>query len=160
MILEWIKNIINFKKGLVIWQINLSIMVYRIQKFLISIFCLLYTLCYSQNWQIQNTSYDLNSIFLLDNNKGWIVGRSGIIQHYDGNKWVFQNSNSTNDLASVWAIDENNAWAVGKSGTILKYNGSNWSIENSGTTSDLLGVWGLNKDNVWAVGRSGTILKY
>nr|MBP6523600.1 hypothetical protein [Saprospiraceae bacterium] len=135
-------------------------MIYNIQKILFPIFYFLGTLCYSQNWQIQNTAINFNDIFLLDNNKGWIVGVSGVIQHYDGVKWVFQNSDNKNTLSAVWALDENNAWAVGKLGTILKYNGSIWSTENSGTTLDLLGVWGLNKDNVWAVGRSGTILKY
>ena len=79
-----------------------------------------------KQWEPQTFNLNPLSIYFLDKNHGWAVGRWGEISKYDGKIWTAQNSGTSNDLWSVFFTDTMHGWAVGENGTILKYNGTQW----------------------------------
>ncbi len=86
----------------------------------------------------------------------WVVGRPGIILHYDGSSWSLQQV-PVHTLTDVWGTAANDVYAVGHDGKILHFDGNNWSSQESGTTADLFAVgtgpWG----EIYAVGNNGTL---
>jgi photosystem II stability/assembly factor-like uncharacterized protein len=113
-------------------------------------------------WSNQNStiSNDLNSVFFLDNNNGWAVGRQGkIIRTTNGgSSWTEQNSGTTQDLNKVFMVNNNVGYAVGKSGTLVKYNGSSWSTVNINYSQPMHGVYFLNENTGWISGDFGRIM--
>jgi len=115
--------------------------------------------------------HPLLSVYMLDSTKGWAVGDSGTILHYDGKKWIKQDCPVKADLSSVCFVDENNGWAVGNDlnsnndwvGIILKYDGKEWSVQKSYVGWGFNSVYFTDLYNGWAVGGDfdwGIILKY
>ncbi len=90
----------------------------------------------------------------------WVVGSEGMIQQWDGSKWIAQSSGVTNHLNGVWGPDVQNMWAVGDGGTIVYSNGSvGWTLQSSSTTANLAAIQGRSSTAVWAVGATGTVLQ-
>jgi photosystem II stability/assembly factor-like uncharacterized protein len=93
----------------------------------------------------------------------WLVGRNGMLLHYDGETWSGANTSSgekPKDLLGVWA-DGEEAWAVGDQGMILRRTrgDSEWRAISSPSKERLYGVWGTSSDALWVVGNFGVILK-
>lgn len=74
------------------------------------------------------TSDDLESISMVSENIGWIVGEHGTILRYGGGSWNVVESPTTQWLHDVDMISSNDGWAVGGE-KILRWNGFEWRDE-------------------------------
>ena len=132
----------------------------------IFLFVLLLSQQHYTQWTNQNPvpdGNDLENVFFINDNIGWIVGSDGFIMKTTntGLDWIHQNSGTVNDLKEIKFIDIETGWAVGDSGTIVKTTdgGLNWFSLSSGTTNNLWSLHFLDSDTGWVVGWEGTILK-
>lgn len=109
------------------------------------------------------------SISLVNKNKIWLAGQQGNIIHFDGKKWIDDNSPykrkpkenfTVGDLHDIQMLNENLGWAVGKQGLILKYENGKWQKFQSPTNDELNKISMLDENYGWIVGEKGTILKY
>lgn len=120
---------------------------------------------------IDLTDEDLNSIYFMDENLGWIVGESGTILAYDNEVWSLETivSGITNEdtTISTGLNSIHNGFIVGNEGTFLRYDADMWILEpievESGSkkvkiTEDLLSVFALSDEDIWAVGPDGYII--
>lgn len=116
--------------------------------------------------QIKQTSlaYDLNDIFFIDGNRGWIAGYSGTILSSTnaGESWLPQFSGTSRSLGGIFFTDSYNGWSVGQYGTMLRTsnNGTNWSLPGTSISNSLEEVTFSDPNNGWAVGDFGTVMKY
>jgi hypothetical protein len=106
---------------------------------------------------------DLESVYFVDDNTGWIVGDQGCILHTNnaGQDWIFQNSDTSSPLSDICFADKNNGCAIGYDGIILKTcdGGATWEKWKH-ITSDYLGsVFLIDSANGWIVGGRGKILQ-
>ena len=107
---------------------------------------------------------DLQSVYFIDNRRGWAVGRHGTILATSdgGRKWTTQASGTKSRLYSVqFLADGRRGWAVGEAGTVLATSdgGRKWTAQASGTKSSLSSVQFLaDGRRGWAVGWDGTVL--
>jgi len=117
----------------------------------------------SYSGQSSGTTETLNSIQMLDNLHGWIVGNGGVILYTadGGVNWTPKTSGITDNLRKVVFIDSLHGWIVGENGKILRTDdgGVTWNLEESGVTTHLLGIDFSPNGTGYAVGQSGTILK-
>jgi len=69
------------------------------------------------------TGQNLNSVFFINPEEGWIVGNGGTILHSTngGATWSKQTSGTTATLRDVFFTSPTNGYAVGNNGTILHY---------------------------------------
>jgi len=132
-----------------------------------------------------STVPSLNSIFMLDQDEGWIVGDNGTILHYTVSGGVgtwdqvaisgTPTLSSDVNLTSIFMLSPSSGWAVGgiqakgafSAGPVIAYwNGMEWSpvavpsipggISATGHTSALLKtVFCSSGDNCWAAGFPG-----
>lgn len=109
--------------------------------------------------QVPSTS-NLNSIHLLNENSGWIVGDRGALLYRYEDGWFKYPKITDANLNSVFLIDSNDGWAVGSNGTILHYNGWEWGYYISPTRENLYSVTFSDPDHGIAVGERGTIILY
>ncbi len=106
------------------------------------------------------TDENLNSIQMLSENSGWIVGDKGTMLHKYKDTWVKDNKVTNENLHSLCLLDKNTGWAVGSNGTILYFNGTSWEHFESPTNKKLYSVSFRNSEQGIAVGERGTILLY
>ena len=115
------------------------------------------------NFQLSNTTNELDDAYFTDASTGTIVGDLGtILRTTDGGQnWIAQASGTTSWLQDVYFTDNNTGTAVGYNGTILRTTngGQNWVMQNSGTTGALYGVSFTDANTGTAVGDFGTILR-
>jgi photosystem II stability/assembly factor-like uncharacterized protein len=120
------------------------------------------------------TSHVFNSVYMVDQNTGWVVGRwagttptfnYGILKISNGSTISYQDtSGKAGELMSVTFTDVNNGIAVGKGGNIVytTNGGTNWTKATSGVTTNLSDVKYITPAAVIAVGdtssTSGTII--
>lgn len=114
-------------------------------------------------WFLKNPAMpaNMNEIFFISENIGWIVGKGFILKTTDdGAVWNYQAINQTINLKLVFFIDENHGWTVGEDGRILSSidGGTNWIEQNSLVYDDLHDVMFLDNNSGWAVGYQ-TILR-
>ncbi|MCX8010125.1 MAG: YCF48-related protein, partial [Ignavibacteria bacterium] len=98
---------------------------------LITIFA---NIVYSQSWSVvlsPDVNTELNDIFLINEQNGWIVGNAGTVLFTTngGDTWQKKNIGFTYDLLKVFFIGTNNGWIGTKNGSILKTTdaGSTWT---------------------------------
>jgi len=111
-------------------------------------------------WVLQNsgTQLNLNSIFFIDSNTGWVVGNGGIILKTTngGINWFTQSGGTTDNLYSVHFENSNVGWIVGEDVRILKSTngGSSWAAQfaNPPVPADLYSVHFRDLNNGWAIG--------
>ncbi len=122
---------------------------------------ILTTIAFSQEgWfqQISGTTNNLNSVFFIDGNHGWIAGNNGTILRTTngGTDWTSQFTDTTKDLYSVHFIDQNTGWITGENGTILNTTngGINWTAQTSGTNTYLTSVFFTDQNTGWVVGNT------
>ncbi len=106
------------------------------------------------------TSEDILSSFIIDENNMWLVGTSGLVLHYDGSLWNTVDAGTTEDLNDIYFVDASNGFIAGTGGTFLIYDGTNWTSVDPGVTDNLNGVAFLDADNGYLVGDDGLILQY
>jgi len=105
---------------------------------------------------------DLNSVYFIDENTGWIVGDLIILKTKDGgDNWINQTGELNGFLHAVYFVDESTGWAAGKRGTIIKTidGGETWTVEPIRTGNDIHSVFITSSGIGWAVGEKGIILK-
>lgn len=116
----------------------------------------------NSQWKTEKipVSENLNSIALINENTGWVVGNKGTIIYKINNAWFRYPNITDDDLYSIFLIDKDNGWAVGSNGTILHFNGSQWEKHESPTKENLRSVSFRDSDHGIAVGNRGTVLIY
>src|ERR1039458_5417931 len=75
--------------------------------------------------------------------RGWAVGDSGVVLHYDGTRWQRDDTASAasggKDLRAMWLDAEGRrGWAVGESGVVLHYDGTRWQRDDTRGGNNLL----------------------
>jgi photosystem II stability/assembly factor-like uncharacterized protein len=132
------------------------------QIMLIHALTLLISLTARGQWSAENipVKYNLNSIELLSENTGWIVGDEGTILYKIEDKWIQYPKITDEDLYSVCFVRSDEGWIVGSKGIILRYDGVKWGIFPSPTTQKLLTVSFRDASHGLAAGTNGTLLVY
>jgi photosystem II stability/assembly factor-like uncharacterized protein len=101
--------------------------------------------------------------FPTGNQKGWVVGKSGIILNTDdgGVKWWPQESGLDIALNDVFMIDDYLGCIAGNGGNMLYTDdgGANWHDGNTPTGVDLNKVWMTDANTGYACGTGGVIIK-
>lgn len=109
------------------------------------------------------TDKSLNSIYMLSENEGWIVGSEGTILRWNGNSWSMvdcpsiQLNGSSREpwLNSVYMLSSNDGWAVGNA--ILHWNGGEWTVADAPVLQGLKSIFMLSENNGWAAGAFGIL---
>ena len=120
------------------------------------------------NWtkRIFPDTYELESIYFINESKGWAVGDSGIVitTSDGGDTWYFQNSKTKSHLSSVYFIDENNGWicygyGVGFPSTtyygVILYTtngGGDWNIQKEVENYQFKSIYFIDNNTGWAAG--------
>lgn len=108
-----------------------------------------------QDFKIRGTN-NLNDIVFTQNQKGCLVGNSGIIYitNDSGMNWTKVQSQTHCNLRNIFFIDSTKGWIVGDSGCILMSNngGIVWNRINSGITKNLYSVFFINDSIGWTAG--------
>ena len=89
------------------------------------------------------------------------AGGDGILLHYDGSEWGYEESPTTGTILCIWGAGSE-LWVVGeyigvgnarrKTATSWEYGGAS---NDTGASDTLRAVWGSGTTNVWAVGDDG-----
>ncbi len=106
------------------------------------------------------TSTNLNDVFFLNEDYGWIVGDNGTIFKYYEQRWHFTEPDVSDNLRAVHIVDYDNTWVIGDNGTILNYRADTFIRYNSPITVKLIDIHMLDSITGWIVGGKGTILEY
>jgi hypothetical protein len=116
----------------------------------------------ASQWRVVSspTSKNLNGLFMVSANDGWVVGNDGTILRWNGSQWSAFTSPTTSHLQAVKIVSASDGWAVGNGGTILRWNGSAWNTVSSPTFVDLYDVKMISGSNGWAVGNGGVTLRW
>ena len=105
---------------------------------------------------------DMNGIYFVDENRGWIVGAMGtyIFTTDGGGMWNMGTAGYFGNMNDIYFKDEQNGWIVGAEGTILetKNGGNTWNELPRLTESELYEIFHAD-GSLWAVGKWGIILK-
>lgn len=123
----------------------------------------------SETWIFQSGppgSY--NDILFLNDQKGWVVGDSGLLGHTEdgGEYWTRQTNPDPNSLYRVFFLNENVGWTIGTQGTILETtnSGDTWVLDEEGSTlagtGFLRGIHFTSPTNGYVVGNGNTLLKF
>ncbi len=104
------------------------------------------------NWT-SPTRARLNSVFMVNSDDGWAVGKRGTTIHWNGTEWSNVTSPTKRNLKSVFMVSSSDGWAVGEWGRIIHWDGTEWS----NVTPHLFGyylssVFMVNSNDGWAVG--------
>lgn len=83
-----------------------------------------------------STTKNLNSIYFINQNKGFIVGDSGIVLKTEngGTDWQVVPSDTINHLYKVYFINENKGFVLGSKGLLMitENGGTTWTSKNVG----------------------------
>ncbi|UCE18900.1 MAG: hypothetical protein JSV84_00670 [Gemmatimonadota bacterium] len=115
------------------------------------------------NFQNSTIGSAYRDITFIDQNRGWIVGNSGVIIRTTngGFSWSEQlSSGITVRLYGLYFANPDYGWAVGQSGTIIATTdgGSSWFSQSSPTTERLNAITGIDPLHLIAVGENGTVI--
>jgi uncharacterized protein (TIGR03437 family) len=105
----------------------------------------------------------LNGVFMLNLDFGWVVGAGGVIlRTTDGGlSWTALASGVSVNLRDVHFTDADHGWVVGDSGLILSTSdgGRTWTPETSSVATNLNSVFFTANGTGYAAGDGGAILK-
>lgn len=117
----------------------------------------------SAQWLQQNisTNANLNGVFFVDNDNGWVVGSDGVILHTSdgGETWYPQSSGTDMTLESVYFMDQDHGCIAGGSWNyniilLTQDGGYNWEIVYIDAGRPLTDIFFSDTTNGWAVGNS------
>lgn len=115
----------------------------------------------------------LNSLFVLDESFGWVLGDNGTILHTSQggyrqeldsgqleDTWIPQNSSTDENLIDAAFIDAQTGWVVGENSTIIHTvnGGAEWVAQSSNTGSRISAVAFSDSRSGWVIGNNGMIL--
>jgi photosystem II stability/assembly factor-like uncharacterized protein len=108
-----------------------------------------------------NTDKNLNDVFFLSENLGWIVGDDGVIFKLENEQWVqIEQDITSENLNSVFFVNDSIGWVVGNNGIILKYENEQFTLFDSPTDQHLNGVCFVGENFGWITGDGRTILEF
>lgn len=117
-------------------------------------------------WQRQREPgrSELIHLDFVGDERGWIVGASGMILHTrdKGRTWIRQRSNTNATLYHVDFRNERVGWAVGERGIVLRTidGGETWlAVSLPLQRATFLSVKFATEEDGWIVGRGGVILR-
>jgi len=94
----------------------------------------------------------------------WVVGRLGLIGHYDGTQVtqvVAPSGNDADTLYSLWGSSNTNMYAAGNYRVLHNTGGSTWSLEIDDVNTYYHAVWGTpTGSDVYAVGTPASASGY
>jgi photosystem II stability/assembly factor-like uncharacterized protein len=137
-------------------------MIKHFYKLAIILILLLQSSGFPQFWeyQVSGTTQNLNGVYMLDTQTGWICGDVGTLlkTNNGGQNWTQVNA-TVNDLNSILFKDASIGVAVGDNGTIIRTSngGTNWSVVASGTTEQFRKVSYSSGNTFFAAGDNGLI---
>lgn len=109
-----------------------------------------------QEWEYQEsgTTINLNHVFFLDHEYGWVIGDSVLILHTSdgGAHWEIQDSPIDSvTFEKIQFVNEDVGYIVGTEGTILstKDGGGTWMLNESGIRYPLMDLTFINQDTGW-----------
>ena len=107
-------------------------------------------------WQTVSHMLSSSEVLLMDvwgtsKSDVWVVGSSGMTEHWDGSKWTIAATPSTTTIIGVWAANSMNAWAATEGGMILSWDGSQWDTSYTLTMAPLSALRGCSGKDIWAV---------
>ncbi len=88
----------------------------------------------------------------------WIVGRPGVLLHFDGDVWTLQEVEQTT-LTSIWGEAADNLYVAGAEGTVLHFDGSSWSAMDTGVEESIFDIGRGPYGDIFAVGHAGVALR-
>lgn len=106
------------------------------------------------------TDSDVLGTYVLAADNMWMVGESGMIQHYDGSSWMVMDAGVTENLNGIFMHDASTGYIVGDGGIILHYDGTTWTNVDAGITDDLYDIHFVDGNNGWAVGADGAVINF
>jgi hypothetical protein len=89
----------------------------------------------------------------------YIVGRPGVLLHWNGTEWALQSLGTSETLTAVWGSGPNDVFVVGHKGLVYHYNGSGWSQMGSGTSRNLYAVGRGPGDAVYICGELAVLFR-
>lgn len=89
----------------------------------------------------------------------YVVGRPGVLLHWNGTAWALQPLGTSETLTAVWGTGPNDVYVVGHKGLVYHYNGSGWSQMGSGTGRDLYAVGRGPGDAIYVCGQKAVLLR-
>jgi len=117
---------------------------------------------YDWEWQYSTTTEDLNDVYFVNRDSGWIVGNSGtILNTSDGGKnWYQQYSGTTNKLKAVYFINKDFGWVVGNEIMMFTEDGGlAWVKYFQGHIRDIYSIDFVDENHGWVCGSDSSILK-
>jgi photosystem II stability/assembly factor-like uncharacterized protein len=115
-------------------------------------------------WESTETgaSTSLRAMAFVDANRGFVVGKSGLILATEdaGKTWSPRPSKTTENLMDVAFVGQQ-GWIAAYAGRILHTvdGGKTWSEQNSGTKQTLETIYFHDAQHGWAAGWAGTVLR-
>ncbi len=113
--------------------------------------------------QTSFTDDTLYSVYFIDANHGWVVGREGTILYTTngGARWTKQSYMDKTTFYGVYFLDINRGWIVGQNGTILSTTngGAKWNVQTDPKQKSFLrDVFFTSPTKGWIVGTQGLIM--
>jgi len=116
-----------------------------------------------QTWENKRLGYlnNMNSIYMLNNNLGWVVGDEGIALKTinGGENWSKIDSLTSVNLRDVFFSSDSIGWIVGDSGNV--YNtvdgGSRWEKDEQFDNITFNSIFFINNEKGWLAGERGSI---
>jgi photosystem II stability/assembly factor-like uncharacterized protein len=95
------------------------------------------------------TTNDLLDLDMIDETRGYAVGRAGTVLHFVDGVWSTFSSPTTADLCGVAAWSDDNVWAVGSDTHVFHWDGSQWHVLASPTPNPLLDISMVGPQELW-----------
>jgi hypothetical protein len=89
----------------------------------------------------------------------YIVGRPGVLLHWNGTAWALQPLGTSETLTTVWGTGPEDVFVVGHNGLVFHYNGSGWSQMGSGTNRNLYAVGRGPGDAIYICGEYAALFR-
>ncbi|MBW2703106.1 MAG: hypothetical protein JRF33_19960 [Deltaproteobacteria bacterium] len=121
-------------------------------------------ICSQNGWCWENPlpqGNGLMGIWGFSQDDVWMVGRSGIILHWDGltlSKIEWQGTPEA--LYDVWGTAPTDIWTVGAEGFQAHFNGTIWSPTQDLGEKWIYGLWGFDAEDIWVSEASGYVHHY
>lgn len=108
------------------------------------------------------TNVELNEVFFLDEENGWIAGNLGtiLITQDGGETWNEFSTNTTTDLQSIHFIDTDHGWAGGENGEVYvtANGGFTWSLIANPTFETIQTMFFTDALHGTAAGTNGLLM--
>lgn len=103
----------------------------------------------------------LQAVFFVSAEEGWIVGDQGLLLHSrdGGRQWQRQPVPTDRSLNALYFADPQRGWLVGDQGTVLatRDGGNSWRSQFLGDAAAIYGLSFIDPDTGWLVGEGGAL---